>query len=127
MTFFTQYIYSTSHPVPTKQPDGLRLDILSNANINSAAVIDAAKTHAGVIVSAVASRNLEQAPRYAKKYKLPKAYASYGDLLKKPGIDAVNISVPNGMHGCTPVFKSYRLVGQYVTERTYLWLGRGKL
>ena len=69
--------------------------------INSAALINPAKSHGGVIVSAVASRDLEQAQKYAKQYDIPNAYGSYNELLSEPGIDAVYISLPNGMHGST--------------------------
>lgn len=96
----TQYLHGANNIVQ-KKPDALRLGILSTANINSAAIINPAKTHAGVIISAIASRNLEQAQKYAQEYDIPKAYGSYDDLLNEPGIDAVYIGVPNGMHGGT--------------------------
>ena len=99
-TFLTQYLYGSNNRVP-KQQDALRIGILSTANINSAAIINPAKSHGGVIISAVASRNLEQAQKYAKQYDIPKAYGSYEELLKEPGIDAVYIGLPNGMHGST--------------------------
>ena len=67
--------------------------------INSAAIIRPAMSHGGVIISAIASRNLKQAQDHARKYGIPKAYGSYEELLKEPGIDAVYISLPNGMHG----------------------------
>ncbi|KAI0787439.1 NAD binding Rossmann fold oxidoreductase [Fomes fomentarius] len=97
-TFLTQYLHGANNIVQ-KQPDALRLGILSTANINSAAIINPAKTHGGIIISAIASRNLEQAQKYAREYGIPKAYGSYDDLLNEPGIDAVYIGVPNGMHG----------------------------
>ncbi|KAI0707130.1 NAD binding Rossmann fold oxidoreductase [Earliella scabrosa] len=97
-TFLTQYLYGLNNRVP-KQQDALRIGILSTANINSAAIINPANSHGGVIISAVASRNLEQAQKYAKQYDIPKAYGSYEELLKEPGIDAVYIGLPNGMHG----------------------------
>ena len=99
-TFLTQYLYGQNNRVP-KQQDALRIGILSTANINSAAIINPAKSHGGVIISAVASRNLEQAQKYAKQYDIPKAYGSYEELLQEPGIDAVYIGLPNGMHGST--------------------------
>ncbi len=99
-TFLTQYLYGSNNAV-TKQPDALRIGILSTAAINSAAIIHPAKSHGGVIVSAVASRNIQQAQKFAKQYDIPKAYGSYDELLNEPGIDAVYISLPNGMHGST--------------------------
>ncbi|KAI0360213.1 NAD binding oxidoreductase [Trametes cingulata] len=97
-TFLQQYLYEKGHEQP-KEPDALRIGILSTAMINSAALIRPAQTHGGVIVSAIASRNLQQAQEHAKKYGIPKAYGSYQELLDEPGIDAVYISLPNGMHG----------------------------
>ena len=97
-TFLQQYLYAGRHTV-SKSPDAIRLGVLSTANINSAAIFDSAKSHGGVIVSAIASRDLKSAQESAKKYDIPKAYGSYEELLNEPGIDAVYISVPNGMHG----------------------------
>ncbi|RPD59640.1 NAD binding Rossmann fold oxidoreductase [Lentinus tigrinus ALCF2SS1-6] len=97
-TFLTQYLYGSKNNVP-KQSDALRIGILSTAMINSAALINPAKSHGGVIISAVASRNLDKAKKFAKQYDIPKAYGSYEELLNEPGIDAVYISLPNGMHG----------------------------
>ncbi|KAI1796993.1 NAD binding Rossmann fold oxidoreductase [Ganoderma leucocontextum] len=97
-TFLEQYLHSDSRKVP-KSEDALRLGILSTAAINSAAIVYPAKTHGGVIVSAIASRDLKAAQEAAKKFDIPKAYGSYEEMLNEPGIDAVYISVPNGMHG----------------------------
>ena len=105
-TFLTQYLYGANNTVQ-KQPDALRIGILSTANINSAALINPAKSHGGVIVSAIASRDLKPAQEHAKKYGIPKAYGSYEELLNEPGIDAVYISLPNGMHGGTYGLRSY--------------------
>ncbi|KAI0663895.1 NAD binding oxidoreductase [Cubamyces menziesii] len=97
-TFIHQYLYGKGHE-QTKAPNALRIGILSTAMINSAAIIRPAMSHGGVIISAIASRNLKQAQDNATKYGIPKAYGSYEELLKEPGIDAVYISLPNGMHG----------------------------
>ena len=105
-TFLEQYLHAKAHEV-AKSPDAIRLGILSTANINSAAVINPAKSHGGVIVSAIASRDLKPAQEHAKKYGIPKAYGSYEELLNEPGIDAVYISLPNGMHGGTYGLRSY--------------------
>ncbi|KAI0635607.1 NAD binding oxidoreductase [Trametes polyzona] len=97
-TFLQQYVYEKGHEQP-KASDALRVGILSTAMINAAAIIRPAMSHGGVIISAIASRNLQQAQENAKKYGIPKAYGSYDELLNEPGIDAVYISLPNGMHG----------------------------
>ncbi|KAI0671423.1 NAD binding oxidoreductase [Trametes maxima] len=98
MTFLQQYLFENGHEQP-KTPGALRVGIISTAMINAAAIIRPAASHGGVIISAIASRNLKQAQEHAKKYGIPQAYGSYEDLLREPGIDAVYISLPNGMHG----------------------------
>lgn len=71
--------------------------------INPAAMIRPAETHSEVEIVAVASRDLRSAKKYAQKYGIQKAYGSYDDLLADQTIQAVYISVPNGMHaGMTP-------------------------
>lgn len=81
-----------------KNENAIRIGIISTAMINSAALIRPVDSHGDVIVSAIASRNLSSAQKTAKKYGIPKAYGSYEELLAEPGIDAVYISLPNGMH-----------------------------
>ncbi|KAI0822503.1 NAD binding oxidoreductase [Trametes gibbosa] len=97
-TFLHQYLYAKGQEQPT-QPNALRVGILSTAMINTAAIIRPAMTHGGVIISAIASRDIKQAQDNAKKYGIPMAYGSYDELLSEPGIDAVYISLPNGLHG----------------------------
>jgi predicted dehydrogenase len=50
-------------------------------------------------VVAVAARDGERARRFAAKHRISAAYGSYAELLADPGIDAVYIAVPNGLHG----------------------------
>jgi D-xylose 1-dehydrogenase (NADP+, D-xylono-1,5-lactone-forming) len=49
-------------------------------------------------IYAIASRSLERAKDYAKKFKVPVTYGSYDELLKDPSVQAVYISLPNTMH-----------------------------
>ena len=49
-------------------------------------------------VSAIASRNKEQAAATAAALGIPKAYGSYEELLQDPDIDAVYIPLPNHLH-----------------------------
>jgi len=46
----------------------------------------------------VASRNLENAGRFAEEHKVPKAYGSYEELADAPNIDAVYIGTPHAFH-----------------------------
>ncbi|GAM41890.1 hypothetical protein TCE0_042r15365 [Talaromyces pinophilus] len=97
-TFAQQYVASVLHPTPTKSLMGLKLGVISTAQINPAAIIHPAETHPDVILHGIASRDFESAQQSAKKYHFKKAYGSYQDLLDDSDIDIVYISTPNGMH-----------------------------
>ncbi len=71
--------------------------ILSTARINQR-VIEGAAASATVEIGAVASRDQARAEAYAREWDIPRAYGSYEALLADPAIDAVYISLPNGMH-----------------------------
>ncbi|TGZ78958.1 NAD binding oxidoreductase [Ascodesmis nigricans] len=96
-SFIHQYFFSTTNPAP-KKSDPVRFGILSTALINSAALIYPVQAHPESAVTAIASRELNTAEKYAKSYKIPKAYGGYQKLLDDPEIDAIYISLPNGMH-----------------------------
>jgi len=75
----------------------MRLGLLSTANINRAILAGAAK--AGRIdVVAVASRDTSRADTYAAEHGIARAHGSYEALLADPDVEAVYISLPNGMH-----------------------------
>lgn len=75
----------------------MRLGLLSTANINRAILAGAAKTDR-VEVVAVGSRDHVRAGAYAAEHGIPAAHGSYEALLADPTVDAVYISLPNGMH-----------------------------
>ena len=75
----------------------MRLGLLSTANINRAILAGAAKT-GRVDVVAVASRDAGRADAYAAEHGIGTAHGSYEALLADPDVDAVYISLPNGMH-----------------------------
>jgi predicted dehydrogenase len=75
----------------------VRLGLLSTANINRAILAGAAKTDR-VDVVAVGSRDAARAEAYAAEHGIPAAHGSYEALLADPGVDAVYVSLPNGMH-----------------------------
>lgn len=52
----------------------------------------------GVECYAVASRNLEKAETFKEKYHYQKAYGSYDELVKDPGVDLVYIATPHSRH-----------------------------
>ena len=75
----------------------MKLGLLSTANINRAILAGAAKTDR-VDVVAVASRDAQRAETYAAEHGIATAHSSYQALLADPDVEAVYISLPNGMH-----------------------------
>jgi predicted dehydrogenase len=75
----------------------MRLGLLSTANINLEILAAAAETDR-VDVVAVASRDAARAEAYAAEHGIARAHGSYDALLADDGVDAVYISLPNGMH-----------------------------
>jgi xylose dehydrogenase (NAD/NADP) len=75
----------------------LRLGLLSTALINLK-ILEGAQGTDRVDVVAVASRDGAKAQAYASEHGLARAHGSYEALLADPEVDAVYISLPNGMH-----------------------------
>jgi xylose dehydrogenase (NAD/NADP) len=76
---------------------GLRLGLLSTANINRL-VIAGARASDDVEVVAVASRDAARAEAYAREHGIERAHGSYEALLADDGVDAVYVSLPNSLH-----------------------------
>ena len=75
----------------------LRLGLLSTADIN-AKLVEGARHADEVDVVAVASRDAGRARAHADEMGAPRALGSYEELLEDGDVDAVYISLPNGMH-----------------------------
>lgn len=75
----------------------VRWGLLSTARINER-LIPAIKASERSELLAVASRNHEKAEVYARDRGIPRAYGCYEDLLVDSDIDAVYLSLPNGLH-----------------------------
>jgi D-xylose 1-dehydrogenase (NADP+, D-xylono-1,5-lactone-forming) len=73
----------------------MRLGLMSTANINDA-LLEA--TPDEVEIAAVASRDGAKAQAYASEHGIERSHGSYEALLEDDAIDAVYISLPNGMH-----------------------------
>ena len=73
----------------------MRLGLLSTAEINKALL---AGPPAEVEIAAVASRDGARAQAYASEHGIERSHGSYEALLGDDAIDAVYISLPNGMH-----------------------------
>ncbi len=74
-----------------------RFGLLSTARINRV-IIEGAAESDEVEVVAVASRDPGRAEAYAREHGIPTAHGSYEALLADPTVDAVYISLPNGLH-----------------------------
>ena len=78
--------------------DQIRWGILSTARIGTEKVIPAMQQGAYGVVTAIASRNLENAQAAAARLGIAQAYGSYEALLADPDIDAVYNPLPNHLH-----------------------------
>lgn len=76
----------------------IRWGILSTAKIGLQKVIPAMQKGQYCDITAIASRNVEQADKAAALLKIPQAYYSYEDLLADTNIEAVYIPLPNHLH-----------------------------
>lgn len=74
---------------------GLGLGLLSTAAINGRVL---AAAPGGVEIAAVASRDGARAQAYAREHGIARSHGSYAALLDDPAVDAVYISLPNGLH-----------------------------
>ncbi len=77
--------------------DPVRFGLLSTARINDKLVAGARESEAVSIV-AVASRDGETAGAYARERSIGRAHGSYEALLSDNDVEAVYISLPNGLH-----------------------------
>src|SRR5215475_10820111 len=71
--------------------------IISTALINRK-FLAGARQSSELEILAVASRERENAERYASENGIERAYGGYDALLADPDVDAVYISLPNSMH-----------------------------
>jgi D-xylose 1-dehydrogenase (NADP+, D-xylono-1,5-lactone-forming) len=71
--------------------------LLSTARINRA-ILHAAAASDAVEVVAVASRDAARAEAYAREHGIARAHGSYEALLADPGVEAVYVGLPNGLH-----------------------------
>ncbi|KAF1941521.1 oxidoreductase domain-containing protein [Clathrospora elynae] len=81
-----------------KKDNALRFGILGAANITPTALTLPARSHAEVLVVAVAARDKKKAEAYAKRYGIPIVHDSYDALINDPSIDCIYNPLPNGLH-----------------------------
>jgi predicted dehydrogenase len=77
----------------------LKIGVLGAARINGDALVKPARKVDGVEVVAIAARDPQRAAEAASKHGIPKVHDSYEAMLADPGLDAIYIPLPNGLHG----------------------------
>jgi D-xylose 1-dehydrogenase (NADP+, D-xylono-1,5-lactone-forming) len=82
----------------TETTQKLRWGILSTAKIARNRFIPGVRNGTEGEVVAVASRDAARAQQFASDLGIARAHGSYEALLEDPGVDAVYIGLPNGMH-----------------------------
>jgi D-xylose 1-dehydrogenase (NADP+, D-xylono-1,5-lactone-forming) len=82
--------------MPTEKK--LRWGILGCARITRRGLIPGLRASARNELLALASRNPAQVQAWAQEFHVPKAYASYQEVLDDPEVDAVYIPLPNELH-----------------------------
>ena len=75
----------------------LRWAILGTGNIARQFAAGVRTARRGVL-SAVGSRTPEAASQFAQAYQIPVAVGSYQELIERPDVDAIYLSLPNSMH-----------------------------
>ena len=78
-------------------PKIVRWGIMSTARINQKVMPSIKKSERGEI-TAIGSRDLKKAKKYARKNNIPHFYGSYEELINSPEIDAIYISLPHHLH-----------------------------
>jgi predicted dehydrogenase len=77
----------------------IRFGVLGAARIVPEALTGPAHRVDGVEVAALAARDPERAAAFAAEHKIPRTVPTYEALVADPGIDAVYVPLPNGLHG----------------------------
>jgi predicted dehydrogenase len=81
-----------------KNDSKLRWGVLGCGRIAASAMIPAIQTSRNGEVFAVASRDIDRAKEYSRRFQVPRAYDNYNALLNDRDIDAVYIALPNHLH-----------------------------
>jgi predicted dehydrogenase len=85
-------------PRPSGSAATIRVGIIGAGGIVGSTHIPGLRRMAGVEIAAVANRSLESSERAAQEFGIPRAYASWEQLLAADGIDAVLIGTWPYMH-----------------------------
>ncbi|MFZ0089900.1 MAG: Gfo/Idh/MocA family oxidoreductase [Solirubrobacteraceae bacterium] len=75
----------------------MRFGLLSTARINDRFLAGVAASQSCDVL-AIASRDRARAADYAREHGIERAYGTYEELLADPDVEAVYVSLPNGLH-----------------------------
>jgi predicted dehydrogenase len=81
-----------------KNKDPVRFGVLGAADFSPIGLFRPAKSHPDVVVVAIGARSLTKAQAQAKKFGVPRAFGSYGEVIQQDDIDAVYIPLPIRAH-----------------------------
>lgn len=81
-----------------KTSKNLRIGILGTAGIAPAAIVDPSKIIPAVDVTAIASRDHENARKFAKHHGVKHTFGSYSDLINSDLVDFIYIPLPISEH-----------------------------
>jgi len=76
----------------------IRWGVLSTASIARGRFVPAVQQSQYGQVTAIASRDLDKARKFAQEFQIPRAYGSYDDLIESPDVDAIYVATPNSEH-----------------------------
>ncbi|KAI8865815.1 NAD(P)-binding protein, partial [Ramicandelaber brevisporus] len=80
-------------------PSPVRIGILGASSVAKYSIIAPAELLSDkAVISAVAARDYSKAKAYAEAHGIPRAFATYEELIADPDIDAVYISLPIAYH-----------------------------
>lgn len=77
----------------------LRIGVLGAARIVPNALLKPARVVEGVVVDAVAARDVNRANAFARRHGIPRVLDSYEALVNDPALDAIYNPLPNSLHG----------------------------
>lgn len=81
-----------------KSEQPIRIAVLGAADFTNVGLLDPARTHPDVVVTAIAARQLEKARAKAKQYGIPRAFGSYQEVIDLDDVDAIYVPLPVASH-----------------------------
>lgn len=90
--------YGISKLRPAKTSDPVRIGVLGAAEFLPISLLDPARTHQDVVVTAIGARSLSKAQQQARRFSIPRAFGSYQEVIELDDLDAVYVILPIAKH-----------------------------